>query len=202
MVFLAERDVIAPHEPVLEAPVANLDALQPFRVGDAVPARRDQPEREAVVGRQGSAVHLVAKDVLCIHGVGERHAAREILRELDLIGARDLSLVGAPENDLNAAVEDAGLLQDRGESRAGPEGVANAAVEERQAGVARAFDCEGDLLARPLLMSSSVRVVGFLTRPSISSFQVAASMVGRLKCAIEKNLSFGVIQESKSSQTS
>ncbi len=52
------------------------------------------------------------------------------------------------------------------------------------------------------LMSASVRVIGFLTRPSISSFQVLASMTGRLKCAIEKNLSFGVIQESKSSQTS
>ena len=45
------------------------------------------------------------------------------------------------------------------------------------------------------LMSASVRVIGFLTRPSISSFHVLASMTGRLKCAIEKNLSFGVIQE-------
>ena len=51
-------------------------------------------------------------------------------------------------------------------------------------------------------MSSSVRVRGFLTRPSISSFQVLASMIGRSKCETEKNFSFGVIQESRSSQTS
>ena len=35
--------------------------------------------------------------------------------------SRDLAFIGAPEDDLDAAVEDAGLLQDRGERRAGPD---------------------------------------------------------------------------------
>ena len=151
VVFLAEGDVVASHEPVLEALVAHVDALQPFRVRDPVPARRYQPQREAVVGRQGSPVHLVAKDVLWIHGIGERHAAREILLELDVVGSRDLAFVGAPEDDLDAAVEDPGLLQDRGERRARPARIADAAVEKREAGVARAFDRKRDFLARPSL---------------------------------------------------
>ena len=45
------------------------------------------------------------------------------------------------------------------------------------------------------LISASVSAVGFLTKPPISSFHVLGSMTGRLKCAIEKNLSLGVIQE-------
>ena len=52
------------------------------------------------------------------------------------------------------------------------------------------------------LMSASVSANGFLTRPPISSFHALSSMTGRLKCAIEKNLSLGVTQESRSSQTS
>ena len=133
VVFLAQGNVIASHEPVLEALIAHVDALEPFRIRDAVPARRYQPEREAVIGRQGSSVHLVAKDVFRIHGFGERHAAREILLELDVVGSLDLAFVGAPEDDLDAAVEDAGLLQDRGERRARPARIADAAIEKREA---------------------------------------------------------------------
>ena len=52
------------------------------------------------------------------------------------------------------------------------------------------------------LMSASDRPRGVLTRPSTASFQVSGSIVGRSKWAMLKNSSFGVIQESRSSQTS
>src|SRR5690606_33701582 len=54
VIFLAKRDIVAPHELVLEALVTNLDALEPFRVRDPIPAGGYQPQRETVVRRQGS----------------------------------------------------------------------------------------------------------------------------------------------------
>ena len=53
------------------------------------------------------------------------------------------------------------------------------------------------------LMSASDRLSGLSTRPStVEASRLLASMVGRSKCATLKNLSFGVIHESRSSQTS
>src|SRR6185295_368199 len=61
---------------------------------------------------------------------------------------RDLAFVGAPEDDLDATVEDASLLQDRGERCAGPARIADATIEEREAMVAGAFDCKRNFLPR------------------------------------------------------
>src|SRR6185312_13605430 len=151
VVFLAERDIVASHEPVLESVVTHVDALEPCRVRNPIPAWRYQPQWEAVIRRQGSPIHLVAKDIFWIHGIDERHAAREILLELDLVVSRDFAFVCAPEDDLDAAVEDPDLLEDRGERRARPARIANATVEKRQASIARAFDRERDFLARSSL---------------------------------------------------
>jgi hypothetical protein len=98
------------------------------------PPRRNQPERETVCRGQRSPVHLVAKDIVRIHGVSKRHAAREILLELDvanIIMKRDLAFIRAPKDDLDASLQDAGLLQDRGERCASPARVADAAIKER-----------------------------------------------------------------------
>ena len=105
-------------------------------------------------GRQGRPVHLVAEDVVGAHGIVERHAAREVLLHLhvaDVVLERDLACIGAPEDHLDAVLQHARFLEDRGERRAGPAGVADAADEEREAVVAGAFDREGDLLPRPRL---------------------------------------------------
>ena len=44
----ANRDIVAAHEAAHVAAVANFDPLQPFHVGNAVPAGNDQPQRRAV----------------------------------------------------------------------------------------------------------------------------------------------------------
>ena len=148
VIFLADGDVVAPHEQAHEAPVAHFDALQPFGVGDAVPARRDQPQRETVGRRQRRSVHLVAEDVVGAHGIFERHAASEVLLELDVadgVVKLDLAGIGAPEHHLDAVLENSCLFEDRGERRAGPASVADAADEESgKPMIARAFDREDE----------------------------------------------------------
>lgn len=52
------------------------------------------------------------------------------------------------------------------------------------------------------LMSASVSFKGLLTSPPMSRDQDLSSIVGRSKCEMLKNLSFGVMKASKSSQTS
>ena len=80
---------------------------------------------EAVLLGQGLAVHLVGQQVGRAHGVGDRHAAREVLRHGDVadgVVQLDGALVGAPEHDLDAVVLDPGLLEERREGGARPSG--------------------------------------------------------------------------------
>src|SRR4029453_7144291 len=58
--LFADADVAAGHVITREALVHYLNAGQPLHIGDSVPAGRDQPYREAVLGRQRLAVHSVA----------------------------------------------------------------------------------------------------------------------------------------------
>ena len=59
--------------------VDDLDARQPLDVGHPVPARGDQAQREAVLGGQRRAVHVVAEQVVAVQRVLDRHAAGELL---------------------------------------------------------------------------------------------------------------------------
>ena len=82
--LLADRDVVARHEVAAVLLVPYLDARQPLDVGHAVPPGSDQAHREAVLLRQRDAVHLVAEEVRRIEGVVQRHAAREMLGDLQI----------------------------------------------------------------------------------------------------------------------
>ena len=152
VIFLADGDVVSPHEETHEAPIAHFNALQPFGICDAIPARRDQPKRETVGCRQRRSVHLVAEDVVGAHGIFERHAASEVLLELDVadcVVEFDVAAIGSPEHHLDAVIENSCLFKDWGERRAGPMGVADAADEIGKAMIARAFDRKRNLLSRP-----------------------------------------------------
>ena len=102
--------------------------------------------------RQRRPVHLVAEDVVGTHGIFERHAAGEVLLELDVaygVLEGDLAVIGPPEHHLDAVLEDACFFQDGRERRPGPARVADAAGEKREPMIAGAFDREDNLLSRP-----------------------------------------------------
>ena len=83
---------------------------------------------------------------MCVtaHGISERHAAGEVLPDLDsphLLLAR----IGAKEHHLFGAAAHLGLLQKRRQGRARPPGIADSGGEPGEAVVAGAFEGEGDL---------------------------------------------------------
>ena len=105
---------------------------------------RDQPERKAVGLGQGGAVHLVGQDVVPAHRISERHAAREVLAHLDLAHLL-LAGIGAEEHDLPAAAAHLCVLQDRGQWRPRPAGVADGGGEPGEAMITGAFEGKHDL---------------------------------------------------------
>src|SRR5688572_14405008 len=91
------------------------------------------------------AVHLIREDIVWGHRVRQRHASGELLGDRNLTPGL-LAGIGAPEDDLNAIVDDSGFLQQRRKWRSGPRCIADAAVEEWQPGVAGALHRERHLL--------------------------------------------------------
>ena len=150
MLFFANRDVVAPHEAVLETRGTHLDPPQPFDVGDPVPAGRYQPQRKAVLRRQRRAVHLVAQQIVGAHGIADPHAACEARRHLDLAHLL-LAGVCADKDDLDAAVQQLRLTQHRRQRCPGPARGADAGQKRWTTVVARAFERAGKLVARPRL---------------------------------------------------
>src|SRR5262249_24476621 len=102
--LLADGDVVSAHESVLQARRAGLDALEPLYMGDAIPARRDQPKREAVRPRERRIIHLPAKQVLGIDRVVERHAAGKVGKECE-VADRLLPHIAPDEHDFDAVFQ-------------------------------------------------------------------------------------------------
>ena len=127
-----------------EGGVPHLDAVEPLDVGNPVPAGSNQAQGKAIGLGQGGAVHLVRQDVVAAHGISKRHAAGEVLPDLDsphLLLAR----IGAKEDHLFGAAAHLGLLQERRQGRARPLGIADSGGEPGEAVIAGAFEGEGDL---------------------------------------------------------
>ena len=122
------------------------DPRQPLHVLHPVPAGHHQPQREAVLGRQRSAVHLVREQRVA--GLADRERALVGLR----YPALDAAVEGAEEK-LDPRVLRARLLEQRSEWRACPFRRAHRLGEPRLAERARLQQCpavagalEGDRL--------------------------------------------------------
>ncbi len=124
---------------------------------------------DAVFGAQRFAVHLVAEQVAGRQRVSQGHAASELLGDCDVETAEGVRLadtgvprtgdaavvadrhrarIGAPKHHLGGRVERSSAPQQRRQRGAAPHGVADTTDEERQPGVAGAFEGELDVLAR------------------------------------------------------
>src|SRR6185503_5563152 len=111
--LLADGHVIPRHEVSRMALVAHLDARQPLDVGDAIPARGDQADREPVLVGQRLTIHLVAQQVAGVERVVERHAAGELLVD------RQAAALGRDGTRLTSA-DDPGVVPDRLQSAIDP----------------------------------------------------------------------------------
>ncbi len=95
--------------------------------------------------RKSRSVHLVTEQVVGAHRIGQRHAAREVLRHFH-VPNRLYAGIGSPEDDFDASIHYAGLLEQRSERGAAPLGGADPAGEPWEAMVAAALEREDDLL--------------------------------------------------------
>ena len=91
------------------------DLGQPLDVGHAVPAGNDEPEREAVLRRQRSAVHLVRENGAALECLVNRQAALVALLDVALHAA-----VEAAEDDVDRVGPDPCLLEQGRERHPGP----------------------------------------------------------------------------------
>ena len=89
---------------------------------------------------------------MCVtaHGISQRHAAGEVLPDLDSPHLL-LACIGAKEHHLFGAAAHLGLLQKRRQGRACPLGIADSGGEPGEAVIAGAFEGEGDLAPRARL---------------------------------------------------
>ena len=123
LVGLLAQSVGAVLVPV-EALGRDRDPAQPLHVAHAVPARDDDPHREAVLDRQRGAVHLVGHQHVGRHRLGQVQPALVVL----LDPALD-AVVGAGEDHVDRLVEQAGLGQQVAEADTGPVRRAHRAVQ-------------------------------------------------------------------------
>ena len=99
------------------------DRAQPLDRGHPVPLRDDEPQREAVRGRQRLPVHLVGEQDVPAHGLLDREAALVVL--LDALV--DAAVVGG-EEELHGVVQQAGVREDPPQRRPRPLGAADGLV--------------------------------------------------------------------------
>ena len=132
------------------AVVHHLDARQPLDVGHPVPARGDQAHGEAVRRGQWLTVHFVAEQVVAVERFAERHAAGELLGDRQIKSAAGIGLdrsrlaatedprvvadchraaISPIEDHFGGLLQDTRLLQQRGQRRARPAGIADNAGE-------------------------------------------------------------------------
>ena len=93
----------------------HADPAQPLDRGHAVPAGHDQPQRVAVLGRQGPAVDPPGEQDLGAHRLVQGQAALVVLLQPALDAP-----VGATEQHLDGVRADPGLLEQGRQGRPGP----------------------------------------------------------------------------------
>ena len=156
-------------EPVADALLVALERLlqqgdprQPLDVGHAVPAGHHQAQREAVLGQQRRAVHLVGQQGVALQHLRQRQRALEGLPHAAL-----QSVVEPAEQRLHGLGPDPGLVQEPakrrsgplgGSDRAGQPGLAHGTGLEQRPPVAGAL--EGHRQAHPLARAEVVQRQG------------------------------------------
>ena len=110
---LAERDVVAGHEPAGVPVVDQLDPLEPLDVRHAIPAGGDEADREAVLDRKWLAVHLVAEEVALRHRGLDGHASGELLGDGDVPAAGDVGVRCRGSGARCGWADDARVVADR-----------------------------------------------------------------------------------------
>ena len=96
------------------------DPAQPLDRGHAVPAGHDQPQRVAVLGREGLAVDPPGEQDLLAHRLGQGQAALVVVLQAALDAP-----VGPGEQDLDGPGAGPGLLEQGGQRRTRPLGRAH-----------------------------------------------------------------------------
>jgi hypothetical protein len=160
--------VVPTHEAIQQAAVAQLDALEPFDVGDPHLAGTTSLK---VAGRV-EAVRSSRTRARPGHRVLERQRAAGFCSYRRR--GSSFALVGGPERDLDDVV--GRLTSSRFEESTGESGVAT--MPWMRLPGSQAFEGER-LLARGRATSSRDRLIGRCTRPSTESDQLAASICGR-----------------------
>ena len=130
----------------------RVNLRQPLHVGDPVPARHDQSEREALMLRERLAVHQIRQDRFTRERLLAREAAAELLVDGELLRAELdflVAAVGAEEDELFRFALHAGLIEHGAQRHARP--VTVAAQPLKWTTIAGALEAEGDLRALHLL---------------------------------------------------
>ena len=116
LLLLPQGHIVPRHEAAHERGVPHLDAVEPFDVGNPIPAGSNQAQGKAIGLGQGGAVHLVRQDVVAAHGVSKRHAAGEVLPHLDSphlllagIGAKEDHLLALPRTWASSRIGASGV---------------------------------------------------------------------------------------------
>ena len=104
----------------VEGLVHDVDPREPLDVRHPVPARNHQPEREAVLRRQRSAVQVVGEERIAAERLRERQRTPVTLLDASLDAA-----VEPGEDDLDRTLERFGLREQGGERGAAPASVAD-----------------------------------------------------------------------------
>ena len=146
-------DIAVDLEMALERSRHQLDVDQPFHGRDCVPPRHDQAQREAVIARQRSVVHLPGEDRFATPRDVDRQAALE-RHDATL---RYRAAVRPGEDALDRIAAHAGRLEHVGKASTGEHGRADRAEVplragrgriEQQAAVAGALERDAPLDAR------------------------------------------------------
>ena len=137
-IHLSQGDIIARHEAAHVTPVLDVDVVQPFHVGHAVPAGDDQAKWGAVKTWQRLTIHLVGNHDFGAHRIVDVHASTKCLLDIDISNVL-VALVGAVKHDFDAVVLQTGMLQQVAEADAAPLRIADQAMIEILA-IAAAFE--------------------------------------------------------------
>src|SRR5207245_9977077 len=108
----------------------NLEPLEPFHAGHAVPARDDQPDGRSVLREDRPAIHLEGEEGVRVPRLGEREGPRE--RNF-VRAVRWPSSVRANREDFDRAWPQTGGFQDGPQGDARPSGCAHRAELPRLA---------------------------------------------------------------------
>jgi len=142
-----EGHVVTRHEAAHEPRLPHLDACQPLDAGDAIPAWNNQAQGKSMGLGQWRAIHFITEQVVGVHGVLERHAARKMLPHFDAADFFFTSIT-ADKDYLDALSPDLSLLQEGGKRCACPSCRTNQAMGEGLSTITSALERTDDLVPR------------------------------------------------------